>query len=134
MDLLARREHSATELRQKLILRDFEKDEIDFVLEALQRDNLQSDSRFTESYIRHRVNAGLGPKKIEHELRTRGINAEYATDCLCLYEACWDANMEQQRIRKFGEKIPSDHAQKMKQARFLQNRGFSAESVMRLFR
>jgi len=39
-----------------------------------------------------------------------------------------------EREKKFGPEIPPDYKEKMKQARFLQNRGFSPESVMRLFR
>jgi SOS response regulatory protein OraA/RecX len=42
--------------------------------------------------------------------------------------------MIRQRIRKYGVAIPNDYAERMKQARFLQNKGFSPESVMRLFR
>jgi regulatory protein len=68
MDLLARREHSAHELRQKLEKREFDRDEIELALEVLQQNNLQSDARFTESYVNHRTNAGLGPIKIAHEL------------------------------------------------------------------
>jgi regulatory protein len=46
----------------------------------------------------------------------------------------WDDLMRQQRARKYGAAIPQDYSARMKQARFLQNRGFSPESVMRLFR
>jgi SOS response regulatory protein OraA/RecX len=46
----------------------------------------------------------------------------------------WNELLDRQRIKKYGYEIPTDYAQKIKQARFLQNRGFSPESVMRLFR
>ena len=134
MDLLARREHSAAELRQKLKLREFDSDAIELALESLQRDNLQSDSRFTESYINHRSNAGLGPIKIVLELRQRGVDETLAHQHMSALSINWNDRLEQQRIKKYGEQIPPDYAQKMKQARFLQNRGFSPESVMRLFR
>ena len=134
MDLLARREHSAHELRQKLKLREFDSDAIELALESLQQDNLQSDDRFAESYINHRINAGLGPIKIVHELRHRGVDDAVAHQYLSLLTIDWDEQLERQRLKKYGEEIPLDYAQKMKQARFLQNRGFSPESVMRLFR
>jgi regulatory protein len=134
MDLLARREHSAQELRQKLKMREFDSDEIELALEVLQQDNLQSDSRFTESYINHRINAGLGPIKITLELGRKGVGGELIDVHMSALSTDWNEMLEQQRVKKYGQEIPTDYAQKMKQARFLQNRGFSPESVMRLFR
>ena len=134
MDLLARREHSAHELRQKLKQREFDSDAIELALESLQEDNLQCDNRFAESYINHRSNAGLGPIKIVNELRQKGVDDSVIHQHMSVLTIDWDERLEQQRLKKYGEDIPTDYAQKMKQARFLQNRGFSPESVMRLFR
>lgn len=134
MNLLARREHSANELLQKLKQRDFEHDEILLSIEELQADNLQSDARFAESFINQRVNAGYGPVRIRHELRQKGVDEELVDTMLEHFDGEWQDLMQQQRVRKFGAEIPGDYAQKMKQARFLQNRGFSPEAVMRLFR
>ncbi|MCH7882158.1 MAG: regulatory protein RecX [Proteobacteria bacterium] len=134
MNLLARREHSAYELKQKLKLRDFDVAGIDAALELLQQDRLQSDSRFTENYVHHRVNAGFGPIKIRHELRQKGVGVDLVDEYLPRSNRQWDALMERQRIKKFGQEIPADYPLRMKQARFLQNRGFSPEAVMRLFR
>ena len=134
MNLLARREHSASELLQKLKQRDHDTDEILQVIEQLQADSLQSDARFAESFINQRVNSGRGPVKIRHELRQKGVSEDITESLLEPFADQWQAHMVDQRIRKFGSDIPADYAQKMKQARFLQNRGFSPESVMRLFR
>ncbi|NCF38456.1 MAG: hypothetical protein GWP56_19145 [Gammaproteobacteria bacterium] len=123
MDLLARRE-----------LREFDSDEITAAIDSLQRDNLLSDERFTESYVSQRFNAGFGPLKIRYELRQKGISESLTDEFLEAYADRWDRLMQQQRVRKYGEAIPADYNQRMKQARFLQNRGFSPESVMRLFR
>jgi regulatory protein len=134
MDLLARREHSEQELRQKLKSRDFDIDDIDAALHALRQDGLLSDERFTESYVNHRFNAGVGPIKIRFELRQKGVAESLVDEFLEPFAGRWDELMQQQRARKYGQSIPADYAQRMKQARFLQNRGFSPESVMRLFR
>ena len=134
MDLLARREHSEQELRQKLKTRAYDADAIDEALQALKADRLQSDERFTESYVNHRFNAGVGPLKIRYELRQKGVSDELADVFLEPLSDQWDELMTRQRARKFGAPIPDDYAERMKQARFLQNRGFSPESVMRLFR
>ena len=134
MDLLARREHSEQELRQKLKSREYDADAIDEVLQGLISDRLQSDERFTEAYVNHRFNAGVGPLKIRYELRQKGIADLLADEFLESLSDRWDELMLQQRERKYGEAIPAGYAERMKQARFLQNRGFSPESVMRLFR
>ena len=134
MDLLARREHSEQELRQKLKTREYDADAIDEVLQALKADRLQSDERFTESYVNHRFNAGVGPLKIRYELRQKGVSDGLTDVFLEPLSDQWDELMTCQRIKKFGAPIPDDYAGRMKQARFLQNRGFSPESVMRLFR
>ena len=134
MDLLARREHSAQELRRKLLGREYTADSIDRVVKQLQQDRLQSDTRFTESYVNHRVGAGIGPLKIRFELQQKGIGDALADQYLEPLAEHWDSMMAEQRERKYGNTIPAEYRERMKQARFLQNRGFSPESVMRLFR
>ena len=134
MDLLARREHSEYELRQKLKSRDYDVDAIDVALQELKQDHLLSDARYAEAYVNHRFNAGVGPVKIRYELRQKGIADALADEFLEPLSDRWDQLMMQQRVRKYGDAIPAGYADRMKQARFLQNRGFSPESVMRLFR
>ena len=134
MDLLSRREHSVYELTRKLKQREFEIDEIDAAIATLQQDNLQSDSRFIESIVNSKINAGFGLIKIKYELRQKGISDDLVDDYFSSLEVDWNLRMAEQRIKKFGEVIPVEYKEKMKQARFLQNRGFSPGSVMRLFR
>jgi regulatory protein len=134
MDLLARREHSVNELTRKLKQREFEADAIQQAIVALQRDNLQSDRRFLESVVNYRINAGFGLIKIRYELRQKGVSDDLVDNFLSGLDVDWESNMDAQRIKKFGDSLPVDYKEKMKQARFLQNRGFSPESVMRLFR
>jgi len=134
LDFLARREHSQQELRQKLNARNDDAEAVEAVLLQLGDERLQSDERFTESYVNHRFNAGIGPLKIRYELRQKGVDDLLVDSFLEPRADEWEQLMRQQRVRKFGEILPDDYAARMKQARFLQNRGFSPESVMRLFR
>ncbi len=134
MEMLARREHSALELRRKLVTRGYDDDDIDDALESLQRNRLQSDTRFAEAYVHSRVEAGMGPIRIRHELRERGVDEALIESALEALAGRWDDLLAAQRERKYGAAIPDDYGARMKQARFLQNRGFSADSVMRLFR
>ena len=134
MDLLSRREHSYKELFDKLRLRNFETDDISIALDKLQSENLLNDERFTESYVHYRVQKGFGPLRIKNELSEKGVDSELVHNQMEVYNSIWSELMQKQRIKKFGAEIPEDYKEKMKQARFLQNRGFSPESVMRLFR
>jgi regulatory protein len=134
MDFLARREHSSEELRRKLMSYDFDETTISVVVRELQSEGLQSDIRYTESYVHQRYQAGMGPLKIRFELRQKGIDDAVVETFLDPLSDSWEKSMKRQRQRRFGEPIPEDYAERMKQARFLQNRGFSPESVMRLFR
>ena len=134
MDYLARREHTAAELRQKLKSRAQDADEIESVLQQLKDEKLQSDERFAESFVNQRYRSGVGPIKIRYELRQKGIDETLIDGFLEPLDGEWDELMRAQRERKFGNAIPGDYSARMKQARFLQNRGFSPEAVMRLFR
>ena len=134
MDLLSRREHSRSELTEKLRKRDFDTDIINQALDQLQQENLLNDQRFAEGYVYQRKQKGFGPLRIEYELRQRGIQDSLLDEVMSVEQESWLESMQLQRIKKFGANIPDDYAEKMKQARFLQNRGFPPESVMRLFR
>ena len=134
MDFLARREHSEQEIRHKLRSREFDEDAIESAIDGLKEDGLLSDQRFTEAYVYQRFNAGYGPLKIRYELQQKGVDSSLVDACLMPLDDDWQQSMQQQRARKFGAVLPEDYRERMKQARFLQNRGFSPESVMRLFR
>jgi len=134
MDFLARREHSEQELRWKLATRAEDSDEVELVVQQLKEERLLSDERFTEAYVHHRFSAGIGPIKIRYELRQKGVDEALVDAFLEPLADEWDESMRRQRARKYGEAIPDDYSARMKQARFLQNRGFSPGSVMRLFR
>ena len=134
MDFLARREHGVRELEGKLRSRGYDDEMVAEVLEELQRDRLLSDERFVEAFVRQRQQAGSGPVKIRYELQQKGIAAELVDRHVDPRDQIWEDSMRHQRERKFGATLPDDYATRMKQARFLQNRGFSPAAVMRLFR
>jgi len=134
MNLLARREHSTQELRDKLLTRGFEDDEIVPALQTLSREGLLSDERFTESFIHSRMERGSGPVKIRAELRQRGVADEIITNWLDERDRVWLERAESVRCKKFGSALPVDYKEKARQARFLQYRGFSAEHTRQVLR
>lgn len=73
LGLLARREHSKWELRNKLRAKGYARDEIDEAVEKLAEQGYQSDERFAGMLIRTRAAALYGPVRIRMELRQRFI-------------------------------------------------------------
>ncbi len=129
VDLLARREHSVYELKQKLKLRDYSGSEIRAALEQLIGDGLVSDERFTEAYVRHRALRGFGPTKIAAELNGKGVDEVLIEQYLEPSSPHWLDLAREAYAKKFGNSSPADYAQWTKRARFLQGRGFTASII-----
>jgi regulatory protein len=133
MNYLARREHSVLELTQKLAQAGFDTDEIDSTLNKLQQDDLQSDLRFSESFINARVQRGYGSIRIRSELQQRGVDASLIETTLTQVDIDWFALAVEVRSKRFGEEAPVDFATRGKQQRFLQYRGFTHEQIKESF-
>ncbi|MCP3852540.1 MAG: regulatory protein RecX [Gammaproteobacteria bacterium] len=142
MNILAGREHSIDELRKKLsrklsqkLNQNDEKERleslIEMILEQLVDDKLLDNSRFTECFIRSKINKGSGPVKIRHELMNRGISSEICDDYLESSYEFWEKHIKAVRNKRFGPQIPRDYKEQSKQSRFLYQRGFSGELIRR---
>ncbi len=134
MDLLANREHSTAELRRKLTGRGFDSALVEDALAGLARDGLLSDRRFAEEYISYRAQKGFGPVRIRAELHERGIGSELIGELLDPQDQRWWQLAQSAHRKRFGEALPRDIHERAKQARFLQQRGFTAEQIRRVLR
>lgn len=129
LKLLARREHSRQELSLKLLKRKLPRDLIEVVLDEYEVNGWLDDLRFADIYARQRMESGYGPLKIESELQKRGIFSRPE----CMREASardWFMLALNARRRRFGiadEALEWD--QKVKQGRFLAQRGFTGEQA-----
>ncbi len=131
MDLLARREHTRTELAAKLTARGAEADALAPVLDALEDDGLLSESRFAEAFVRQRSGRGQGPVRIRHELGQRGVSEAAAEAALAAADADWDELATSVRHGRFGAEPPADLKERARQSRFLSYRGFTGDQVRR---
>ncbi|MFV8818090.1 regulatory protein RecX [Haliea sp. E17] len=133
MDLLARREQSARELREKLARRFGTTPLLEEAIEGLRAENLQSDARFAGSFLRQRVSRGYGPLRIRQELRQRGIDNDTIEIVFAEENVDWRELAISALERKFGfrgsESVREDGdlREKARRIRFLQYRGFSHE-------
>jgi len=126
------REHSRMELERKLMRYAQEEDDVPALLDWLQASNFLSAERFSESLVNRRA-ARFGNHRILAELQSHGLeNEQIATMKAELAES------ENQRAadilhRKFPSP-PADHAGRAKQAKFLQQRGFSSRAIQAALR
>ncbi len=133
MALLARREHSRLELARKLSDKA-EGADIDALLDELAADDLQSDHRFAESYVRSRQLSGYGPIRIRQELLQRGVVEPLIDTVLPVDEEDWRELLQQVWQKKYRGLIPDDARAYGQQVRFLLQRGFSGEMVGRFLK
>ena len=124
---LTRREYGVEELRQKLLQRGAESTLTDTVVSALVDENLVSDQRFTEMYIRMRVRRLFGPLKIKGELRSRGIADYLIEDALPSDQETWFDSATQWASKRCQGEL--DYAGRAKIYRSLRNRGFTHEQA-----
>ena len=130
MDYLSRREHSYQELIRKLGKKGFNLSLVNIELEKLIEDGLQSDSRFTESFIRSRKNQGKGPLRIRSELSIRGVASQLINDGIReVKQEEWTQLAVEVLEKKLGNDSELDYHKQLKLMRFLSTRGFDKQQV-----
>lgn len=132
--MLARREHSALELRHKLGQRGLAEADIEETIDRLQREGLQSDERFAESYVHSRSSRGYGPLRIAAELSQRGVDDGIIESCLDRDDDRWQQRLQQAHQRKFADEPILDFEDRARRIRFLQYRGFELDKINRLLK
>ncbi len=127
--LLARREHGTRELKRKLSAKGHDEGAVDRVLEKLEAKKLVSDERFVSTFVHHHARRGQGPVRIRAELRQQGIADSQIEQEIANSSVDWVGAASAVRRRKFGTQRPASLAERAKQARFLQYRGFTADQI-----
>ena len=124
---LSMREHSRLELGRKLARHAQDGDDVDAILDFLEKNNWLSQERFAESLI-HRRAARFGNSRIVAELQSHGVNGEALQELKSNLATSERERAQQVWQRKFGE-VATDPAARLKQVRFLMQRGFSQSAV-----
>lgn len=127
--LLAMREHSRKELEKKLSAKSDRLDIVHAVLDELIEEKYQSDSRYTESFVRSWTVRGRGPIKIKNELKSKGVKINMIEEFLDANSGVWFDTAKEQYEKKYGDDPVTDYNTWTKRARFMQSRGFSMEHI-----
>lgn len=129
---LSMREHSRAELARKLARHAETSDDIEALLDFLEAQNWLSQARFSEALVNRRA-ARYGNSRIVSELQSHGIGGDALSEIKAELE-----NDEVMRAcavwrKKFGV-LATDAAERAKQMRFLQQRGFSHRAIQAAIR
>jgi len=129
--LLARREHSRAELLRKLSGQADGEESLKRLLDALESECLLSDRRYASQRVAVR-GVRYGNARLQQELKAQGVDGEVLAAALA------ESGDEEARCRavwrrKFDD-VPRNAEERARQMRFLQTRGFSAETIRRILR
>jgi regulatory protein len=126
--LLGRREYSVFELDRRIRQKWPEATAVEELVEALVDENLVSDERYTESFVRFRLQRFQGPLKIKAALRTKGISDALISRELNAHSKEWTDLATQWLERQNPGSI--DFEKKKKYYRRLTSRGFTHDQAM----
>jgi regulatory protein len=128
VEMLARRDFASGELRDKLTSQGYDAALAAETVAELAAGGIVNDARFTENFVAYHADRGQGPVRIAADLKALGI-PDATIDAALRAGPDWRARAREARIRKFGLAEPDSWAEKGKQARFLQYRGFSSDHI-----
>lgn len=124
---LSTREHSRLELGRKLARYAEEGDDVEALLDFLERNNWLSQERFAESLV-HRRAGRYGNSRVLAELQQHGVQGDDLAELKSGLQETEVARAQEVWRRKF-DSVPQDAAERGKQMRFLIQRGFSQNAV-----
>jgi regulatory protein len=133
LKFLARREHSRAELARKLAPHADDSTAIDSVLDDLESRGWLSERRVVEQVV-HARRRRFGARRIERELLDKGISEDSVAAALPQLK---EGELEAARavwLRKFGGRQPGRPAERARQVRFLQGRGFDLDVILKVIK
>ncbi len=126
--LLARRDFASGELAARLQEDGFPATAVAAVIADLTAGRILDDARFATQYVAYHADRGQGPRRIAMDLSARGV-APLHIEVAVAAGTDWAALAREVRIRRFGMAPPQTWAEKARQGRFLQYRGFSSDHI-----
>ena len=130
--MLARREYSRLELERKLARYTENPDQIPGLLDDFERRGWLSERRVVDQVTASRRRR-FGAQRIVHELREKGISESAV---ISAQRQLQESELEAARavwMKKFG-KAASNALERARQIRFMQSRGFTLETAMRVIK
>jgi len=80
--MLARRACSREEIRKKLDANHYHEEVTDLVLYKLEKEGFLDDRAFAEQWLRYRLSGRYGSRRVEQELRFKGVSPEIRSEIM----------------------------------------------------
>ncbi|WP_159084210.1 regulatory protein RecX [Saccharobesus litoralis] len=132
--LLARRDYSQVEIKRKFYSQGYSSQLCEQLLSEFIDKGYQSDSRFTEVFVRNKISRGYGKNKIFAELQAHKISYAEFELCLAELEVDWFSQLLQLYEKRYGETGPDNVKDKQKISRYLMQKGFNQQEINQLWR
>ena len=126
--LMARRDYACGELTGKLRERGYDPGVVQQLIHALRERRLLNDERYAGHFVQYHLARGQGPQRIRRDLEAFDVDGALIAAALAAVPD-WSAVARDVRRRRFGAEPPTEWAEKGRQARFLQYRGFSNDHI-----
>lgn len=127
---LSRREHSRAELARKLAPHAESPEQLEQLLDALERENWLSNQRFADSLV-HRRGARYGAARVMQEAKTHKLDSEQLGELQERLHATETERAREVWRKRFG--VPPDTPEaRARQIRFMVARGFSRAVVSKI--
>ncbi|WP_246545639.1 regulatory protein RecX [Pelotalea chapellei] len=135
--LLAARDYTSARLSDKLLAREFSKEDVAAAISRLESEQWISDRRFAERFAESSLAAGrfFGPR-LRLELRRRGVPQEMIGEVLSRYEHDEENEVQallDRRFPGFSSSTASDK-EKRRVLGFLQRRGLKTSVIFKVLR
>jgi len=119
-------------LIQKLVDRGCNEKLAHETVTALAAEGLVSDERFIEALVHARRARGYGPLYIRRELEVKGVARKLIDHWLDPADREWLEDLRRVKQKKFGGRTPASLAERARQTRFFQSRGYSHEQIRKV--
>ena len=129
--ILTGRDHSAWELRTKLVQKGCPAEEATQLTAEAVNCGLVDDERFACALVRSKISQGWGRQRIKLELRRRGLADDVAAQALEQYSEELSGEGELERAAAIAKRRVHGPADVPKVMRYLVSRGFSLSSASR---
>ncbi len=133
---LSYRPRSAAQVHDHLVSRGYSPAAVAAALEKLHSLSYLDDEKFARSWADSRLSRGYGPKRIEQELRSKGIRENLIHEVL---RETFDSECEANKARalvakKFNGQNLTDPKVVRRAVGFLQRRGYSSNVIFTLLK
>lgn len=127
--LLARRDHSRQEIRQKLIQKQFDPIEVEQVLDDCQANGYLNDERYGALLLRSHISKGHGKSRIQQALVQKGVDKEAIQHIFEQSDCDWFELAKQKALKKYANKPIDGPKDRAKRIRYLMGQGFSYDEI-----